>query len=102
MDMRIRDTLEADLPAIVDIDNQFIPAGLSTANTQPITVAERVKWFRKVDSAIRPKRKGAPTRTRLVPVSSQTVYSRLSSHHRRTDNDRNVQRWLVTWRIVIL
>ena len=54
MDLHIRHTTEADLPAIVDIYNQSIPAGWSTADTTPITVAERVEWFRKFDPAKRP------------------------------------------------
>jgi phosphinothricin acetyltransferase len=54
MDLRIRDATAADLPAIVDIYNQSIPAGWSTADTQPIAVADRVEWFRKFDPAKRP------------------------------------------------
>jgi len=54
MDLRIREATEADLPAIVDIYNQSIPGGWSTADTQPITVADRVEWFRKFDPARRP------------------------------------------------
>jgi L-amino acid N-acyltransferase YncA len=54
MDLDIRNAVEADLPAIVDIYNQSIPAGRSTADTRPITVAERVEWFCKFDSAKRP------------------------------------------------
>jgi phosphinothricin acetyltransferase len=50
----IREATETDLPAIVDIYNQSIPAGRSTADTRPITVAERVEWFRKFDPAKRP------------------------------------------------
>ena len=34
---------EADLPVIVDIYNQSIPAGWSTADTEPISVADRVR-----------------------------------------------------------
>ncbi len=52
--MRIREATEADLPAIVDIYNQSIPAGWSTADTQPIAVDDRVEWFRKFDPATRP------------------------------------------------
>ncbi len=52
--MHIRDATEADLPAIVDIYNQSIPAGLSTADTSPITVADRVEWFHKFDPKRRP------------------------------------------------
>jgi L-amino acid N-acyltransferase YncA len=54
VDLRIRNATEADLPAIVDIYNQSIPAGWSTADTKPITVAQRVEWFRKFDPAKRP------------------------------------------------
>ena len=52
--MHIRDATEADLPAIVDIYNQSIPAGRSTADTVPITVADRIDWFRKFDPTKRP------------------------------------------------
>src|SRR5262245_5826189 len=54
MDLIIRDATEADVPAIVDSYNQSIPAGGSTADTQPITVADRVEWFRGFDPAGRP------------------------------------------------
>jgi L-amino acid N-acyltransferase YncA len=52
--MRIREATEADLTFIVDIYNQSIPAGWSTADTQPITVGDRIEWFRKFDPAKRP------------------------------------------------
>ena len=54
MDLRIREATEADLPAIVDIYNQSIPGGWSTADTNPITVSDRVEWFRKFDPTKRP------------------------------------------------
>ncbi len=54
MNLSIREATEADLPAIVDIYNQSIPAGWSTADTRPIAVADRVDWFRKFDPARRP------------------------------------------------
>lgn len=54
MGLTIRHATEADLPAIVDIYNQSIPAGWSTADTRPVTVAERVEWFRKFNPARRP------------------------------------------------
>ena len=54
MNLHIREATEADLPAIVDIYNQSIPAGWSTADTQPIAVADRVEWFRKFDAGKRP------------------------------------------------
>jgi phosphinothricin acetyltransferase len=54
VDLRIREAAEADLPFIVDIYNQSIPAGWSTADTQPIAAADRVEWFRQFDPARRP------------------------------------------------
>ena len=54
MDLHIRNATEADLPAIVDIYNQSIPAGWSTADTRPIQVSERIEWFRKFDRDKRP------------------------------------------------
>ena len=54
MEIRIREAKEADLPAIVEIYNQSIPAGWSTADTKPITVSARLEWFRKFDPAKRP------------------------------------------------
>jgi phosphinothricin acetyltransferase len=52
--VHIRGATESDLPAIVDIYNQSIPAGWSTADTEPVSVADRVEWFRKFDPARRP------------------------------------------------
>jgi L-amino acid N-acyltransferase YncA len=54
MELYIREAVEADLPAIVDIYNQSIPGGWSTADTMPIAVADRVEWFRKFNPARRP------------------------------------------------
>jgi len=50
----IRDANEEDLPAIIDIYNQSIPSGRATADTSPISLADRVEWFRKFDPARRP------------------------------------------------
>ena len=54
MHIHIRNATEADLPAIVDIYNQSIPGGWSTADTTPIRVEDRLEWFRKFDPATRP------------------------------------------------
>jgi len=53
-DFVVREATEADLPAIVEIYNQSIPGGWSTADTKPVTVAERRDWFRKFDPVKRP------------------------------------------------
>ena len=49
-----RDAVETDLPAIVDIYNQSIPGGRATADTRPITVEDRIDWFRQFDPNRRP------------------------------------------------
>jgi phosphinothricin acetyltransferase len=54
VNLTIRDATEGDLPAIVDVYNQSIPAGWSTADTKPVSVADRLEWFRKFDPAKRP------------------------------------------------
>jgi phosphinothricin acetyltransferase len=50
----VRDAIEDDLPAIIEIYNESIPAGRSTADTEPITVSGRLDWFRKFDAKKRP------------------------------------------------
>ncbi len=52
--IQIRHAVAADLPAIVDIYNQSIPGGWSTADTKPITVDDRLDWFNKFDPNRRP------------------------------------------------
>ncbi len=54
MDIHVRDATLADLPAIVDIYNQSIPGGWSTADTKPVTVADRMEWFRGHNPQKRP------------------------------------------------
>ncbi|WP_298868931.1 GNAT family N-acetyltransferase [uncultured Gimesia sp.] len=49
-----RDATVADLPAIVDIYNQSIPAGTATADTKPVTVADRQPWFQQFSPEKRP------------------------------------------------
>lgn len=38
-----------DLPKIVEIYNQIIPSRLATADLEPVTVADREKWFSSFD-----------------------------------------------------
>ncbi len=54
MEMAIRFATESDLPSIVDIYNQSIPGGWSTADTSAIGVADRVEWFRTFSEDRRP------------------------------------------------
>lgn len=52
--MTIRDATEEDLPAIVAIYNESIPAGRATADLTPITVESRQAWFQEFDPDRRP------------------------------------------------
>ena len=52
--INIRDATEADLPAIVNIYNESIPDGKSTADTKPVKVEDREAWFAEFDPARRP------------------------------------------------
>jgi len=45
-EIKIRDAIEADLPAIVEIHNAAIGSGISTAQLEPVTVEGRREWFR--------------------------------------------------------
>ena len=45
-DIRIRDAMESDLPAIVEIHNAAIATRISTAQLEPVTVEGRRDWFR--------------------------------------------------------
>ena len=50
----IRDATNTDLPEIIGIYNASIPSGRATADTKPVTVSDRVEWFKKFDPAKRP------------------------------------------------
>jgi phosphinothricin acetyltransferase len=50
----IRDADLTDLPSIVAIYNSAIPGRLATADTHPVTVEQRMSWFREFDPARRP------------------------------------------------
>jgi L-amino acid N-acyltransferase YncA/predicted O-methyltransferase YrrM len=45
--MIIRDAVEADLPAIIDIYNATMPTRMVTAELEPTTVEARLPWFRE-------------------------------------------------------
>jgi L-amino acid N-acyltransferase YncA len=45
--MIIRDAVEADLPAIVEIYNATVPTRMVTAELEPTTVEARLQWFRE-------------------------------------------------------
>jgi L-amino acid N-acyltransferase YncA len=46
-EIRIRDAVEADLPAIIDIYNAAVATRVSTAQLEPVTIEERRDWLRE-------------------------------------------------------
>jgi phosphinothricin acetyltransferase len=54
MEIRIRVAKIDDLPPIVEIYNQAVPSHRSTANTTPVTVESRKKWFEEHEPGRRP------------------------------------------------
>lgn len=52
--MNFRNATIHDLPVIVDIYNSTIPGRLVTADTTPVTVADKVQWFNEHNHATRP------------------------------------------------
>ena len=52
--MIIRDALEADLPAIVEIYNEAIRGRVSTAQLDEVSVEQRLPWFRQHTAASHP------------------------------------------------
>ncbi len=45
--MRIRDAVETDLPAIIDIYNAAIATRIATAQLEPVTLEERRDWLKE-------------------------------------------------------
>lgn len=52
--MTRRDATVADLPRIVEIYNAAIPGRLATADTDPVTLADRTPWFERHQPGRRP------------------------------------------------
>ncbi len=52
--MGIRDAVEADLPAIVEIYNAAIPGRMATGDLEPVSVEGRRAWFQEHAPASRP------------------------------------------------
>jgi L-amino acid N-acyltransferase YncA len=52
--MKIRDAVAADLPAIVEIYNSTIPSRVVSADTEPVSVEQRLSWFDEHEPSRRP------------------------------------------------
>jgi L-amino acid N-acyltransferase YncA len=79
--MPIRHAAAADLPAIVEIYNASIPGRMATADTEPVTVAEREDWFRAFNPQSRPlwilEADGVP----VGWLGVRSFYGRPAYHH---------------------
>jgi L-amino acid N-acyltransferase YncA len=56
VEVRMRDATLEDLAAIVEIYNSTIPSGIVSADTEPVSVEQRLPWFHEHDPARRPIR----------------------------------------------
>jgi L-amino acid N-acyltransferase YncA len=54
--MKIRDAVAEDLPAIVEIYNSTIPSRVVSADTEPVSVEQRLVWFDEHEPSRRPIR----------------------------------------------
>ena len=54
--MKIRDAVAEDLPAIVEIYNSTIPSRVVSADTEPVSVEQRLAWFEDHEPSRRPIR----------------------------------------------
>ena len=52
--MKIRDAVAEDLPAIVAIYNSTIPSRVVSADTEPVSVEQRLAWFDEHEPSRRP------------------------------------------------
>jgi len=78
--MDVRSARISDLTAIVDIYNQSIPDRLATADTEPITVAQRLDWY-KNRSTQRPLLVGELSNQIIGWLSFQNFYGRPAYQH---------------------
>jgi L-amino acid N-acyltransferase YncA len=54
MTLQYRNATIADLDTIVEIYNSIVPGRMVTADTEPVTVQSRIKWFYEHDAEFRP------------------------------------------------
>jgi L-amino acid N-acyltransferase YncA len=52
--VKIRDAVAEDLPAVVGIYNSTIPSRVVSADTEPVSVEQRLPWFDEHDPSRRP------------------------------------------------
>jgi phosphinothricin acetyltransferase len=74
--MLIRDASESDLPDIVAIYNSTIPGRMVTADTEPVTVNDRLSWFHEHKKGFRPLRVAEDEGHVVAWLSFQSFYGR--------------------------
>jgi phosphinothricin acetyltransferase len=74
--LKFRDATIEDLAAIVEIYNSTIPGRMVTADTAPVTVADKLKWFNEHDPLTRPLWIVENSEKRIGWVSFQDFYGR--------------------------
>lgn len=75
--LKFRDALQQDLPRIVDIYNSTIASRMVTADTAPVSVASRQKWFDEHNPSKRPLWMVEDEKNQILGwVSFQSFYGR--------------------------
>lgn len=79
--MQIRDALETDLPAIVQIYNAAIPGRSATADLEPVSVESRLSWYRQHSPDSLPIWVIESEQTIIGWLSLQLFYGRAAYQH---------------------
>jgi L-amino acid N-acyltransferase YncA len=80
MILKIRDALTTDLPRIVEIYNAAIPNRLATADTEPISVESRQRWYQAHNPSERPLWVAETDETIVGWISFESFYGRPAYH----------------------
>jgi phosphinothricin acetyltransferase len=78
--MLVRDAIENDLPAIVDIYNSTVPSMMVTADTSPVSVKDRMTWFHDHKRGFRPLWVAEENGKVIAWLSFQSFYGRPAYH----------------------
>jgi phosphinothricin acetyltransferase len=76
MELQFRDAVIDNLPHIVEIYNSIVPGRMVTADTEPVTVESRMKWFNDHEPVHRPLWMVTDEGKEIGWVSFQSFYGR--------------------------
>lgn len=74
--MQFRNAIKEDMPRIVEIYNSTIPGRMVTADTEPVSVQSRMKWFQEHSPERRPLWVVEANDSTIGWVSFQSFYGR--------------------------